>query len=198
MSIVLTITQEDGQRWGLLPASFTAEELEPYRHVMEAFNIRELEMGVAVKFYSHCTKEMVLRFLENLSWLFDRFFVGPDQVTITSDLQRKLVAVFSSLLIHRSIDEQCLLAVLNDLKAAGDGEPVAQEINYQRLAAIVTSRRKAMDLTQAQVATSAQISRNYVGQIERAVADNVSVDVLVRLAGALKLPPGRLFGVLVQ
>ena len=58
--IVLTAVLGDGERWALLPASFTKEELQPYRHIFAHFGISELEPKTPVKFYSRMTKERVL------------------------------------------------------------------------------------------------------------------------------------------
>lgn len=62
--IVLTAIMSDGQRWGLLPAEFTEDELAPYRHIFAAWGVSELELGEPVKFYSHMTREKVFALLD--------------------------------------------------------------------------------------------------------------------------------------
>ena len=69
--IILTCIMSDGQRWGLLPASFTEEELTPYRHIFESWGISELEPGQPVKFYSTMTREKVFAMLERALQIYN-------------------------------------------------------------------------------------------------------------------------------
>lgn len=58
--------------------------------------------------------------------------------------------------------------------------------------------RRERRLKQIDLASRAGISRNYLSMIERGVADNLSVDVLVRLAGAMEIDSGELLRLLVE
>lgn len=211
--IILTVKRGDEEvRWGLLPAEFSAEELIPYRHVMAVFDIQELQDGERVRFSGHCDKKRVIRFLDGLAWLFDNFFVGPPVVIMDAQLQRRVVEVMLHLLLTR-LDyesEQRLAGVLEGLMRVDrkvDGalltpavEAAIQpaQVQYGRLGQLVADRRRLMKLTQQEVARLAQMSRNYIGLIERGEVTNVSVEIITRLAEALRLPPTTLFAVIVQ
>lgn len=208
--IILTVKRgEEDVRWGLLPAEFSAEELIPYRHVMAVFDIQELQDGERVRFSGHCDKGRVIRFLDGLVWLFDNFFIGPPVVIMDAQLQRRVVAVMLHLLLTR-LDyesEQRLSGVLDGLMRVNGVSPTPAHkevedktvsVQYGRLGQLVADRRRGMNLTQQEVAAQAQMSRNYIGLIERGDVSNVSVEVITRLAGALRLPPTSLFAVMVQ
>lgn len=54
--------------------------------------------------------------------------------------------------------------------------------------------RKEKGLSQEQLANFAQVSRNYISQIERGEAGDVSVDVVRKIAVALEIPEGKITG----
>jgi hypothetical protein len=76
--ILLTAIMGDGQRWGLFPAAFTEEELEPYRHIFKAWGISELEPGEPVKFYSTMTREKVFALLDKALRVYNENQVKSD------------------------------------------------------------------------------------------------------------------------
>jgi transcriptional regulator with XRE-family HTH domain len=64
----------------------------------------------------------------------------------------------------------------------------------QFLAEQVFNHRRALGISQSELAERAGISRNYVSLIERAEASNLSLNVLHSLAGALGVNPAELTG----
>lgn len=54
--------------------------------------------------------------------------------------------------------------------------------------------RNKIKMSQMQLAESAKISRSYVSQIERGIVDNISIEVLNNIAGALGVTPALLMG----
>jgi transcriptional regulator with XRE-family HTH domain len=76
-------------------------------------------------------------------------------------------------------------------KRAG-AEPLPIDVALRNtLAANLKAARLAAGLTQKQLADLAQVSRDYVGQIENSTA-NVSVDILANLAKFLNASPASL------
>ncbi len=57
------------------------------------------------------------------------------------------------------------------------------------LSSVVVARRKELKISQSDLAHRAFVSRNYIAQIERGEATNVSMRVLERIAAALQVPP---------
>jgi transcriptional regulator with XRE-family HTH domain len=67
--------------------------------------------------------------------------------------------------------------------------------DYRRvLAENVKAARKALKLSQEKLAFETEIDRTYISGIERALR-NPSLDLIVKLAGALKKTPGELLTV---
>ncbi len=64
----------------------------------------------------------------------------------------------------------------------------------QFLAEQVFNHRRALGISQSELADRAGISRNYVSLIERGEASNLSLNVLHNLAAALGVPPAELTG----
>jgi len=64
-----------------------------------------------------------------------------------------------------------------------------QELSYQ-----LAKRRKEMALSQGALADIAGVSRNYVALIEQGKAQNVSLDILTRLASAIGVTLAELIG----
>jgi transcriptional regulator with XRE-family HTH domain len=67
-------------------------------------------------------------------------------------------------------------------------------MDTQFLADQVFNRRRALGLSQGELADRAGISRNYVSLIERAEASNLSINVLNHLAAALEVTAAELTG----
>ena len=67
-------------------------------------------------------------------------------------------------------------------------------MDVQELSRQVARRRKELGLSQGTLAQKAGISKNYVSLIERGEAQNLSVDILHRLASALETTPNELLG----
>jgi len=65
----------------------------------------------------------------------------------------------------------------------------AKELSHQ-----VLRRRKELGLTQDDLASQANISRNYVSLIERGEARNISINILNELARVLGTTPAELSG----
>jgi transcriptional regulator with XRE-family HTH domain len=59
--------------------------------------------------------------------------------------------------------------------------------------ALVANRRKQRRMSQAQLALTAGVSRNYISMIERGDAHNLTVRTLCKLADALRLDAEFLF-----
>ena len=64
---------------------------------------------------------------------------------------------------------------------------------YGTFGSTVAKIRRRQGWTQADLATEASVSRNYVSLIERNQADNLSISILARLAQALKVDAVDLF-----
>ncbi len=64
-----------------------------------------------------------------------------------------------------------------------------EELSYQ-----LAKRRREMALSQGALADIAGVSRNYVALIEQGKAQNVSLDILTRLAGAIGVTLTELIG----
>lgn len=62
-------------------------------------------------------------------------------------------------------------------------------MNYTELGFAVLKRRREKNLSQKALANLSGVSRNYISMIERGEADNISVDVLNKLAEALDIDP---------
>jgi transcriptional regulator with XRE-family HTH domain len=62
------------------------------------------------------------------------------------------------------------------------------------MGSVIAARRKELGLSQADLAQQAFVSRNYIAQIERAEATNVSTRVLERIAAALQVSVSNLVG----
>lgn len=71
-------------------------------------------------------------------------------------------------------------------------------MNYTDFGLMILVHRKRNGISQETFAGLAQISRNYLSLIERSQAENLSVDVLVKLAGAMQSDPCELLRVLVD
>lgn len=71
-------------------------------------------------------------------------------------------------------------------------------MDYKNFGISIMLYRRERRLKQIDLASRAGISRNYLSMIERGVADNLSVDVLVRLAGAMEIDSGELLRLLVE
>ena len=67
-------------------------------------------------------------------------------------------------------------------------------MDTQFLADQVFNRRRALGISQGELADRAGISRNYVSLIERAETSNLSINVLNHLAAALEMTPAELTG----
>jgi len=67
-------------------------------------------------------------------------------------------------------------------------------MNAIELGRQVLTKRKEKKLNQTELGEMAGISRNYVSQIERGEADNISMKVLNQLAVALGASPSELIG----
>lgn len=67
-------------------------------------------------------------------------------------------------------------------------------MNTQFLAEQVFNHRRALGISQSELADRAGISRNYVSLIERGEASNLSLNVLHSLATALGVTPAELTG----
>jgi len=63
----------------------------------------------------------------------------------------------------------------------------------RQFGAVLRAERRARNLTQEELAFAAQLSLNYIGEIERGNR-MVSLDTLHRLAGALKLSAAEFLG----
>jgi transcriptional regulator with XRE-family HTH domain len=62
-------------------------------------------------------------------------------------------------------------------------------MDYKTFGLDILVYRKRNGISQSALAGTAKISRNYLSLIERNEANNLSVDVLVRLAGAMEADP---------
>ncbi len=65
-------------------------------------------------------------------------------------------------------------------------------VRKKGLAELVKTLREARDLTQAELAEKAKISREYVALMETGAKKNPTIDVLKKLAKALRVPVGDL------
>lgn len=72
------------------------------------------------------------------------------------------------------------------------------EMNYLELGLIVSNDRRRRRLSQADYAEAVGISRNYLSMIELGKAQNISVEILVNLAGVMKVSPTYLLSVLLE
>lgn len=70
-------------------------------------------------------------------------------------------------------------------------------VNYLELGLIVGNDRRRRRLSQTDYAAAVGISRNYLSMIELGKAKNISVEVLVNLAGVMKVSPTDLLSVLL-
>lgn len=62
-------------------------------------------------------------------------------------------------------------------------------MDYKNFGLYILVHRKRNRVTQTDFANRAEISRNYLSIIERGLASNMSIDVLVKLAGAMSVAP---------
>jgi transcriptional regulator with XRE-family HTH domain len=67
-------------------------------------------------------------------------------------------------------------------------------MNTVELAHEISTRRKALRLSQQALAKAAGLSRNYISMIEREEAKNISTKVIEQLAVALNVTPAQLMG----
>lgn len=63
---------------------------------------------------------------------------------------------------------------------------------------IIRTYREQHDLTQRQIAERLRLSRNYVSQIERGLADNLSFEVALRILGLPGKPHGQIWVTLTR
>lgn len=71
-------------------------------------------------------------------------------------------------------------------------------MNYQELGLVVSNDRRRRRLSQTDYAEAVGISRNYLSMIELGKAQNISVEILVNLAGVMKVSPTYLLSVLLE
>lgn len=71
-------------------------------------------------------------------------------------------------------------------------------MNYKELGFAIYRRRREKDLSQQDLATLAGISRNYVSIIERGDVNNISIEVLEKLAKVFGVEVSYLVQILEQ
>lgn len=71
-------------------------------------------------------------------------------------------------------------------------------MNYQEFGLTILLQRKRNQITQAELAKLVGISRNYLSMIEQGEPVNLSVKILVNIAGAIKVDPCELLKILLQ
>ena len=67
-------------------------------------------------------------------------------------------------------------------------------MDYEILGRLVFDKRRELKLSQEELAQKTNISRNYVSMIERGLANNISINIINKLATALGVSPARIMG----